>query len=104
MLASGQAAAECAAALGRREGALGGGAADGDFQISAKSILCDGRGGRAAGRIEHRTADEAAERDVHTDAVCNDHAFEANYGGGGVTLWRDDAGTGSVKVGVGEIW
>ncbi len=48
-LASRQEAAERAAAVGRREGADGDGAADGDLPVSAESVLHAGRGGCAAG-------------------------------------------------------
>ena len=57
LLASGQAAAERAAALGRREGAGGGGAADGDLPLSAEPVLHHGRSGCAARRSQHRPAD-----------------------------------------------
>ena len=48
-VASGQEAAERAAAFGRREIADGDGAADGHFPVSAEPVLHSGRSGRAAG-------------------------------------------------------
>ncbi len=64
--ASRQAAAKRAAALGRREGAGRGGAADGHLPLPAEPVLHPGRGGRAARRSQHRAPHAPAARRCRT--------------------------------------
>ena len=102
-IASRQAPAKRAAALGRREGAHRAGPVGRHFPVHAQPVLHSRRSRRAARRGQHRPLHGAGEGDERQDSVRPHHAQQEDDEHRAGALRRDHAGAGSVEAGVGAV-